>query len=85
MKTPKPLLNRNRKGKSINYSIVIGPELESEHPHNDELDWVRGYFKHASKTRFYLIEGDETAPIRIWEGDHNNITKFFKCVFEQDD
>lgn len=78
------LFGTRRIAKNINYSLVFGVEdgeSLSDHPFKDEVDWIR-QFCTAPEAGFFLIEGNETAPVRIWHGQTNHFRAFFRCIYE---
>lgn len=83
------MLGKRRQAKNIECTLCIGRDFESDHPVADEMDWLR-QFVPCYPGYSYLIEGDETAPKRIWEChnevlDHNLLTAYYTCVWEDDD
>ncbi len=80
------MIDKLRKPAHINgIALIIGPDVEWDGiPHEENLDWIRQYCK-ASPGKYYIIEGDETFPVRIWEGLSNDVDMLFECVYEQDD
>lgn len=91
------LIGKKRKAGNIQYGLVFGEEIVfhendyhrpptitslSEHPFKDEIDWLRQFYPNAEWAGYYLVEGSETAPTRIWHGRRNSINAMFVCVFE---
>jgi len=73
-------------GLEIPFTLVFGEDAEgnslSEHPFAEEVDWIHQYAPNAPVSGYYLIEGDETAPTRIWHGQTNDMDAVFTCLYE---
>ncbi len=84
------LLGCHRKAKNIDFRMVFGEENGeslSEHPFSEEASWLRSGCDGVSipEAGFYLLEGDETWPVRLWRGSDNNIEAFYVCIWEKEE
>lgn len=82
-------IGQRRQAQNIPCNLCIGRDFESAHPVKDEIDWLSQFIP-CWTGYSYLIEGDETAPTRIWECrneacDHNRLTTYYTCVWEDED
>lgn len=79
-----------KKASEINFSLVFGEEggqSLSEHPFDVEVSWLTQFSPETAwpPTGFYLLEGDEACPTRIWHGNDNDINALFKCIWEEEE
>jgi len=85
----KPRFGARRKAKNFLYDLTIfDPKLDpesakdAEHPYDDDIAWLRQWVG-CPASGHYLVEGDQTYPLRIWRGEQNDINAFFTCIWER--
>lgn len=82
-------IGTRRKAKNIRYTLAIGDDMESEFSLDENLDWLRQYHAFANRANSYLVEGQESYPIRVWECSNeknaNNINALYTLVWQVSD
>lgn len=84
-----PVVGDRKLGRNINYRQVFGPDIDDGIPFAESVDWLRQYAKdgvpklgYLPPSGYYLIVGvTEDCPTEIWWGDHNDINKYFTCIY----
>lgn len=83
----KKFLGQKRKAKNIEFDFAFGPGFDSEFSAKENNDWLRQFVRGAfSKTRGYLVEGDESYPLAIWEqtntnNESNNLNTTYELIW----
>ena len=76
--------SKQSKASEIPAKMIFGADVDSG-PFEDEVDWIKQYYPEATESGYYIVEGDETFPTRIWHGQENNVSAVFTCVYEDED
>lgn len=81
-----PVVGQRRAGKNIPSTLFFGPDVEDEHPFEENVDWLRQWCTAGvCNAGYYLIVGTESYPEEIWHGYTNDIHAFFTCLWVRPD
>lgn len=80
------MLNETKPANEINAKLLFGEENGvslSEHPFHEEVAWMKQFVTLTEPvTGFFLVEGNEDSPTRIWFGEVNRYDAPFTCIYE---
>lgn len=59
---------------------VFGKD-DDDIPFHETVNWLKQYVPRASESCYYILIGDESYPLEIWQGKTNGHLSDFTCVY----